>query len=100
MIFMSDRRAEKGHDAVAGILVHRTFEAVNAVTEDLAEAVQDLVPLFGIDLLGEVHRALHVSKEYRHLLALALEGGLRLQDLLGEVFWGIGSRLRRRSHGA
>jgi hypothetical protein len=32
-----------------------------------------LVPLLGIDLLGEVHRALHVGEEHRHLLTLTFE---------------------------
>ena len=53
----------------------RALEAVNALGKDLEEAIHDLVPLLGIDLLGELHRALHVGEEHRHLLALAFEGG-------------------------
>jgi hypothetical protein len=52
VILVSDRRAEEGHDSVAGVLVDRPLEAVNAIREDMEEAVEDLVPLFGIDLLG------------------------------------------------
>ena len=47
------------------------------------EAVHDLVPLFGVELLGEIHRALHVGEEHGDLLALAFEGATRRQDLLG-----------------
>jgi hypothetical protein len=43
------------------------------VAEDLEEAARDLVPLFGVDLLGEVHRALHVGEEDGDLLSLAFE---------------------------
>ncbi len=52
---------------------------------ELEEAVQDPVPLLGIELLGQLHRALHVGEEHGHLLALALEGGLGLEDLVGQV---------------
>ena len=75
VVLVRDRRAEERHDAVAGELVDRALEAVHAVGEDREEAVHDLVPLFGIDLLGELHRALHVGEQHRDLLALAFEGG-------------------------
>src|SRR5262245_25062312 len=85
MILVRDRGAEERHDPVAGVLVHRPLEPVHAVGEKLKEAVQDGVPSLGIDLLGEFHRALHVGEEDRHLLALALEGGLRGENPLDEV---------------
>jgi hypothetical protein len=75
VVFMRDRRSEKGHDAVARVLVHLALEAVDAVGQDLEEAVQDLVPLFGVDLFGELHRALHFGEQHGHLIALAFEGG-------------------------
>ena len=56
--------------------------------------LHDVVPVFRVDRLREIHRALHVGKEYRHLLPLAFEGGARGQDLLGKVLWGVGARLR------
>ena len=77
MVLVRDRRAEQRHDPVAGVLVDRALEAVNALGEDREEAIHDPVPLLGIDLLGELHRALHVGEEHRHLLPLAFEGGLR-----------------------
>jgi hypothetical protein len=42
-----------------------------------------LVPLFGIDPLGQVHRTLHVGEEHRDLLAFSFEGASRREDLLG-----------------
>ena len=75
MILVGDRRPEERHDAVARVLVDRALEAVDAVGEDLEEAVQDPVPLLRVDLPGQLQGALHVGEEHRHLLALALQGG-------------------------
>src|SRR5262249_20310153 len=69
----------------------RALEAVNAVGEDCEEAIHDFVPLFGVDLPSEIHRALHVSEEHGHLLPLAFEGAAGCQDLLGEVLGGVGA---------
>jgi len=62
VILVGDGRAEERHDAVAGVLVHGPLEAVHALGEELEEAVEDAVPLLGIELLGEVHRALHIGE--------------------------------------
>jgi hypothetical protein len=50
----------------------------------------------GINTLGQIHRPLHVGEEYSHLLSLALQGGARSQDLLGEVLRGVRARLALR----
>src|SRR6266705_7133588 len=92
VVLVRDRRPEEGHDPVARVLVHRSLEAVHAVGEDGEEAVEDPVPRLGVHLLGELHRALHVGEEDGHLLALALEGGARGEDLLGEMTGGVGAR--------
>jgi hypothetical protein len=73
VILVRDRRAEERHDAVAGVLVDGAFEAVHAVGEDLEEALEDAMPRLGIELLGELRRALHVGEEHGDLLALAFE---------------------------
>ena len=83
---MRDRRTEEGHDAVAGVLVDGPLEAVDAVGEDLEEAVEYAVPFFRINLLRQLHRALHVGEQHGDLLALAFEAdGLRS---VGQVFGG------------
>jgi hypothetical protein len=89
MILVGDRRAEQRHDSVAGELIDGALEPMDAFAEDREEAIHDPVPFLGINLL-ELHRALHVSEDDRHLLALALEGAAGSQDLLGEVFRGVG----------
>jgi hypothetical protein len=79
--------------ATVSVPLHRPLEAVHAVGEDLEEAVDDQVPLFWIDLLAELHRALHVGEEYGHLLPLALEGAAAGENLLREVFRRVGARI-------
>ena len=82
----SEGRRRSSHD-------DRAFEPVNALGEDREETIHDLVPLFGVELLGKIHRALHVGEENRHLLALAFEGGSRRKDLLSEVFRSVRARV-------
>jgi len=55
----------------SGVLIHGAFEAMHTLGEDLEEAVENRVPLFRIELLGQLHRALDVGEQHRHLLALA-----------------------------
>jgi hypothetical protein len=69
------------------------LEALDAVGEDLKEALHDLRPRFRIHPLGNLHRAPDVDEEHRHLLALALERRLRPQDLLRKVLRGVGARV-------
>src|SRR5262249_53118805 len=45
-------------------------------------------PVLGVALLGQPHRADHISEQHRHLLALALQGAAPGADLLGQVLWG------------
>src|SRR5437016_5363454 len=92
VVLVRDRRPEERHDAVAGVLVHRALEAVHALGQQLEEAVDDPVPLLGIELLGELHRALHVGEEHGHLLALAFERAAGAEYLLGQVLRGVRRR--------
>ena len=93
VILVRDRRTEECHDSVTGELIDRAFEAVHALGENLEEALEDAVPLLGIELLGEFERPLHVREQDRHVLALAFEHRLRLQDLVGEVLGRVGTRV-------
>ena len=91
VVLVRDRRAEQRHDAVAGVLVHRPLEAVHALGEDGEEAVEDRVPLFGIELLGQLHRALDVGEQYGDLLALAFEGTATAENLFRQMAGRIGA---------
>ena len=58
----------------------------------LEDGVEELARLLGVAVGEQLHRALEVGEEDRHLLALAFERGLGGEDLLGEVLGGIGLR--------
>ena len=91
VVLVGDRRPEQRHDPIARVLVDRALETVNAVGQDVEEAVEDAVPLLGVDLLRELEGALHIYEQDRHLLALALEGRALRQDLLGQVARRVGA---------
>src|SRR5262249_23154739 len=82
-----------------GELVDEAFEALDTLGQDPEEALHDGAPRFRVHLLGELHRALHVGEQNGDLLAFALERGLRLQDLLGEVLGRVGARVGCRGGG-
>ena len=92
VVLVRDRRAEQRHDAVAGVLVDRALEAVHAVGEDREEALQDPVPLLGVELLGQLHRALHVGEQHRDLLALAFERASATAGSCRRDAWGCRPR--------
>ena len=85
VILVGQRRAEERHDPVAHDLVDRALVAVDRLHHPLEDRVEELARLLGVPVGEQLHRALEVGEEHRDLLALALQGGLRGQDLLGEV---------------
>ena len=90
MVLVGDRRAEQRHDPVAHHLVDGALVAVDGLHHPLEDRVEELPRLLGVAVGEQLHRALEVGEEHRDLLALALEGGLRGEDLLGEVLRGVG----------
>ena len=86
VVLVGDRRAEQGHDPVAGELVDRPLEAVDALAQDREEALHDPPPLLRVALLGELHRPHHVGEQHRHLLALPLERGAPTTDFSADRF--------------
>ena len=55
-----------------------------------SDGIEQLARLLGIAVGEQLHRALEVGEEHGHLLALALQRGLRGEDLLGEVLGRVG----------
>ena len=84
-VLVSDRGAEERHHAVARVLVDRALEPVNLGRDQLEASVHDAVHVLRIQLLGERGEARDVGEEDGHLAALALEGGTRTEDLVGEM---------------
>ena len=92
VVLVGERRAEERHDPVAHDLVDGALVAVDGLHHPLEDRVEELARLLGVTVGEQLHRALEVGEEDRDLLALALQGGLRGEDLLGEVLRGVGLR--------
>src|SRR4029453_11014430 len=106
VILVGDRRAEERHATVPGELVDEALESLGAVTEDAEEALHDLRPHLGVEVLRQLHRALHVGKQHGDELAFTLKRALGGENLVGKGFWGVPHRMRelhrcrgRRHHG-
>ncbi len=65
--------------------------------DDLDERLRGVAQLLGVARRGERREAGEVGEEHRDLLALALQGRVGLQDLLGEMRRGIAVGRSRRS---
>jgi hypothetical protein len=89
-VLVSDGRAKERHHAVAGVLVDRALEPVDLGRDQLEASVNDAVHVLGVQLLGESGEARDVGEEDGNLTALALEGGPRPEDLVGEMPRGVG----------
>ena len=85
MVLVRDRRAEQRHDAVAQDPVDRAFVPMHRVHHDAERRIQNAPGVFRIGVLDQRERTLDVGEQHRHLLALALEGGARAQDALGQM---------------
>jgi hypothetical protein len=89
MVLVSERRAEEGHDPVAHDLVDRTFVAMDGLHHPLENRIEQLSRFFRIALGEQPRRAFQVREEHCHEFALALQGGLGGENLLGEVLGGV-----------
>jgi hypothetical protein len=92
VILVGDRGAEESHDAVPEELVHGALVAVHLGQHQFEGAIHQPVNVFRVEPLGERGEPRDIHVEDRHLLALRFEGAPGGQDLLGEVFWGVGFR--------
>jgi len=85
VVLVGERRAEERHDPIAHDLVHRALVAVHGFHHPLENRVEELARFLGVPVGEQLHRSLEVGEEDGDLLALALEGGARGQDLVGEM---------------
>ena len=89
VVFVSQRRPEERHDAVAHDLIDGALVAVHGLHHQLEDRVDDLPRFFRIPVRQQLHRALQVREEHRHLLALTFQRALRGEDLLREMPGGV-----------
>src|SRR5262249_13107424 len=101
VVLVGDRRSEKRHDSVAHHLVHSAFVPMHGLHHVLQDGVEYLARFLGIAIGEQFHRALEVGEQDADLLALAFEGALGREDLLGQVPRGVGlGRDETRSRGS
>src|SRR5215471_1953599 len=86
MVLDGEGRAKERHDPVAYNPVHGAFVAVHGLYHAIEHRVEEK-PLrgLGVTIRKQLHRALDIGKQHGDLLALALEGCPRNQDLFGQV---------------
>ena len=99
VVLVGDGRPEQRHDPVAHHLVHGALVAVDGLHHALEDRVEELARLLGIAVGQELHRPLEVREEDGDLLALAFQGGLGGEDLLGQVLGGVRLRGGRMNRG-
>jgi len=89
MVLVGQRRAEERHDPVAHDLVHGPLVAVDGLHHVFQDRVEEFARFLRVTVGQKLHRALEVGEKHRDLLALALEGSLRGENLLREVPWRV-----------
>ncbi len=89
VIFVRERRAKQRHNPVAHHLVDGALVPVDGLHHPLKDRIEELARFLGVAIGHELHRALQIGEQHGDLLALAFEGGLGGEDLLGEVLGGV-----------
>jgi hypothetical protein len=73
MVLMCERRTKQGEDAVAGRLHDVTVVAMGGVDHQPQRRIDDRAGLFRVEVLHQLGRALDISEQRRHRLALAVD---------------------------
>ena len=92
VILIGNGGAKQRHEAVAEELIDGALVPVYRVEAALEEAVEQRMHGLGSQALGQGGRVGNVAEEHRHRLALPFQGAARGEDLLGEMFRGVGER--------
>ncbi len=71
VILERHRRAEQGHQAVAGELVDRALVALHHRGRTVEQLVHDGLQALGVQRCRQLHRPHHVDEQHCHLLVLA-----------------------------
>jgi hypothetical protein len=90
MILVRNRGAEEGHSPIPHDLIDGAFIAMHRRHQALQHRVEELPRLFRVAVGQEFHEAFEIGEEHHDLLALAFEGAVGDEDLLGEVRGGVG----------
>jgi hypothetical protein len=89
MIFVGNGRAEERHNPIAHDLINGPLIAMYRGHHALEHRVEERARLLRIAVSQQLHRAFEIGEEHRDLLALAFQGGLGGEDLLGQILRGV-----------
>ena len=89
VVLVGEGRPEQRHNAVAHHLVHGALVAMDRLHHQLEDGIENLAGLLWVAVGQQLHRALEIGEEHRHLLALTLQVCLGGEDAFGEVLWSV-----------
>jgi hypothetical protein len=89
VILMRKRGPEQRHESVSQELVDRPFVTVDLSQGQLEKAIQEGVHRLGSQAFGQGCGVAEVAEKDGDLFALAFDCGPAIQDLLGEMWWGV-----------
>src|SRR6266542_2806185 len=92
MILMRQRRTKEGHNSVAQNMIHRAFVPMHFFHHVLDHSLKKFARFFGITVGEQLHRAFHIGKQHRDLLALAFERALGDENLFSEMLRSVDLR--------
>src|ERR1700752_5119614 len=72
VVLERDRRAESGHDPVAGDLIDRAAISLDDLRGTIDQVGHDLAESLGSESRRDVHRMDHIGEQHRHLLVLGV----------------------------
>ena len=92
VVLVGQGRSEQRHDPVAQHLADRPLIAMDGFHHPLQDRIENPARFLRVAIGDQFHRSLHIGEQHGNLLALALLGGLRREDHLGEPLPGIAFR--------
>jgi hypothetical protein len=103
VVLVGERGTEQGHDAVTHDLVDGALVTMHRLDHARQHGVEQPARLLGVAVGQELHRALEVGEQHRHLFSLTLQRGSGTEDLLGDVLGCVvdrrgEARLESRGH--
>jgi hypothetical protein len=79
----------RGHDPIAHNVINRALITVHGFHHMPDYSIKEFARFLRIPIGEQFHRPFHVGEQNGNLLAFAFEGGFRVEDLFGEMPWGV-----------
>ncbi len=90
VVLVGQRRAEKGHDAIAQHFVDGALVAVHRLHHGTDRRIEQHLDALGVAAADQLERTLDVGKQHGDLLAFALDRAPGRANAVGQVPGGVG----------